>query len=205
MASDQEFAALIHSARQGDEFALTALLSHYRPALKLIAELEIGKRLQRRADASDIVQQTQLEAFESIRDFRGSSEPEFSAWIKTILRHRVSNAVRDNLAGKRDVSREQYLDKEEGPINVTWLTPGRGRFATASRHVIKAEAALKLINAMGKLSEDQRLAIRMRHLQGQSIEEIAKHMEKTTASVAGLLRRGMQALRDQVEGDTSWM
>lgn len=196
---------LIFSAQQGNEEAITALLAHYRPALKLIAELEVGARLQRREDASDIVQKTEVEVLQSIREFRGSSEPEFSGWIKTILRRNISNAVRDNRAAKRDLRREQYLDHEEGSINVAWLTPSRGRYMTASKHVIKAEAALKLIAILNKLPEDQRAAVKMRHLRGYSLEDISAEMNKSPASVVGLLRRGLQALREQVDGDTSWM
>jgi RNA polymerase sigma-70 factor (ECF subfamily) len=55
-----------------------------------------------------------------------------------------------------------------------------------------------LAQAVEALPEDQRLAVQMRHLDGASVAAIAEAMDKTPAAVAGLLRRGMQALRDEL-------
>ena len=205
MSVESDLTELIRTAQKGDESAFAVLLNRLRPALKFIAELEVGEKLQRREDPADIVQRTEIEAFQAIEKFRGSTEAEFTAWIKTILRRKIANAIRDNRADKRDVRLEKYFDAEEGSINIPWMTPGRRRHATASKLAIKAEAALKLLAALEELPEDQRTAVRLRHLQGLSVEDICSKMDKTPASVAGLLRRGLQALRDQMEGDTSWI
>jgi RNA polymerase sigma-70 factor (ECF subfamily) len=202
---DLDLAALILAARNGDESAVNRLLREYRPFLRLIAEQEVGPELQRREDASDIVQRTEIEAYQAIRQFQGSSEPEFSAWLKQILRRNVSNLIRDNRAAKRDVRRERYLDDTEGSVSVTWLIPAGRRHVSASSHVIKAEAALKLLRALHELPEEQCTAVRLRHLKGCSLNEIAATMHKSPAAVAGLIRRGVQALRDQVDVDGSWL
>jgi RNA polymerase sigma-70 factor (ECF subfamily) len=164
----------------------------------------VGAGLRRREDASDIVQQTVVEAFTAIEQFKGKSEPEFSAWLKQILRRNVSNLVRDNRAAKRDVRREQYLDAEHGSVSITWMQP-MGKETPPSQHVIKAEAALNLARAIGELPDAQRDAVRMRHLEGLGIQEIADAMDKTPTAVAGLVRRGLAALRQKLTGDTSWL
>jgi RNA polymerase sigma-70 factor (ECF subfamily) len=169
-----------------------------------MAEQMIGSGLRRREDASDIVQRTVLEAYAGFERFNGCSEPELSAWLKQILRRNVANLVRDHRAAKRDVRREQYLDAAEGSVSVTWMLPA-GRGTTPSQRVIKAEAALNLAQAIDALPEQQRIAVRMRHLEGRGIDEIAAAMNKTAAAVAGLIRRGLQALRDNLAGDTSWL
>src|ERR1044072_9287803 len=110
-----------------DRNAADRLLESYRPLLRLIAQQMVGPGLQRREDASDIVQRTVLEAYAALEQFHGGSEAEFSAWLKQILRRNVTNLVRDNRAAKRDVRREQYLDAAEGTVSVTWMQPaGRG-------------------------------------------------------------------------------
>jgi RNA polymerase sigma-70 factor (ECF subfamily) len=203
MHSSQELQRLLAEFRS-DPNAADRLLELYRPLLTLIAQQLVGTTLQRREDASDIVQRTTLEAFAAFEQFQGQSEPEFSAWLKQILRHNVANLVRNNRAAKRDVRREQYFDADEGSVSTTWMQPV-GRGTSPSQRVIKAEAALNLAQAIDDLPEQQRVAVRMRHLEGRGIDELAKSMNKTPAAVAGLIRRGLQTLRDQLGNDTNWL
>lgn len=203
--NDPKLADLILRAQNGDDAAVNQLLIEYRPFLRLVADQAIGQVIRRREDASDIVQQTELEAYRAIADFRGNSEPEFSAWIKQILRRNVSNLVRDNWAAKRDQRREQYLDNTDQSVSLTWVSPQGGQSSSPSQHVIRAEAALQLAKALEEIPESQRIAIRMRHLQGCTLDEIATAMGKTPPAVAGLIRRGLQALREGLGGDTSWI
>jgi RNA polymerase sigma-70 factor (ECF subfamily) len=180
------------------------LLELYRPVLRLIADQMIGPGLRRREDASDIVQRTMLEAYAAFEQFHGGSEAEFSAWLKQILRRNITNLVRDNRAAKRDVRREQFLDAAETSVSVTWMQPA-GKGTSPSQCVIKAEAAINLAQAIDELPEQQRIAVRMRHLDGLGIDETAAAMNKTPAAVAGLIRRGLQTLRERLTGDTSWI
>jgi len=201
MLSSRELEQLLKQSR-ADPQSADELLRLYEPVLRLLAEQLIGPVVRRREDASDIVQHTVLEAFKSFEQFRGQSEAEFSAWLKQILRRNVANLVRDHRAAKRDIRREMYLDDDEGSVSVTWRQPP-GRSTSPSVRVIKAEAALNLANALDQLPEPQQLAVRMRHLEGRGIDEIAAAMNKTPAAVAGLVRRGLQGLRDQL-GSTTW-
>ena len=203
MLSSRELQRLVNESRTNPD-AADRLLEMYRPVLRLMAEQCIGPGLRRREDASDIVQRTVLEAYAGYEQFHGQSEPELSAWLKQILRRNVSNLVRDNRAAKRDVRREQYLDAAEGSVSVTWMQPA-AKQTSPSMRVIRAEEALNLAKAIDELPEEQRIAVRMRHLEGRGVEEIAAAMNKTPAAVAGLIRRGLQALRQQLTGDTSWL
>jgi RNA polymerase sigma-70 factor (ECF subfamily) len=203
MLSSQELRELLAKSRT-DPDAADQLLEMYRPVLKLISQQIIGPGLQRREDASDIVQRTVLEAYAAFEQFRGESEPEFSAWLKQILHRNVTNLVRDNRAAKRDLRREQYLDAAEGSVSITWMQPA-GRGTTPSQRVIRAEAAVNLAQALDELPDAQRQAVRMRHLEGRGIDEIAEAMDKTPAAVAGLIRRGLQTLRERLGRSTTWL
>ncbi|MGB7949921.1 MAG: sigma-70 family RNA polymerase sigma factor [Candidatus Binatia bacterium] len=203
MLSSDDLKHLVIESRTDPE-AADRLLALYRPVLKLIAEQMVGPVLQRREDASDIVQRTELEAYAAFEQFQGASEAEFSGWLKQILRRNITNLVRDNRAAKRDVRREQYLDAAEGSVSVTWMQPA-GRGTTPSQRLIKAENAVNLARALDELPEQQATAVRMRHLEGRGIDEIAASMNKTPAATAGLLRRGMQALRERMPKKSSWL
>jgi RNA polymerase sigma-70 factor (ECF subfamily) len=54
--------------------------------------------------------------------------------------------------------------------------------------------------ALDRLPEAQRAAIVLQTWQGWSLGDIAVHMGRTTDAVAGLLKRGLRQLREDLEG-----
>jgi len=52
----------------------------YRAYLHLLARLQLDRRLQAKVDASDIVQQTLVQALRGWSEFRGQTEAEVAAW-----------------------------------------------------------------------------------------------------------------------------
>src|SRR5579872_3033397 len=85
---------LLVEARQGGDAARGALLETYRNYLELLARIEIGRRLQTKVDAADLVQETFLEAHRNFAMFRGQEEEEFAAWLRGIMAARIANLVR---------------------------------------------------------------------------------------------------------------
>ncbi len=81
-------------ARAGEEGALGQLLERYRPYLVLLARLQIGRRLQGKADPDDLVQETFLEAARHFGQFRGETEPDLAAWLRQVLAGCLSHLVR---------------------------------------------------------------------------------------------------------------
>jgi len=106
MADDAE--QLIVEAKSGNEAELGRLLELYRTYLRLLARIEIGRRLQGKLDASDLVQETFLEAHRNFAQFRGSDEPQLVRWLRQILAAKVANLVRHYFGTQgRDVRLEQ--------------------------------------------------------------------------------------------------
>jgi len=192
---------LLIRARDGDESAKSELVGNYRSHLLRLSQRAVGKKLRRRVDASDIVQQTSTEAWRDVEAFRGTSEREFTAWIGQILRRNVTNMVREQRAAKRDMNREcePGLDSSASVARID----APGREATASQRVMKGEMAFHLATIVESLPEGQREAVRMRHLEGLPLAEIAERLNKTTVATAGLIKRGLQALRD-VMSESEW-
>ena len=106
---------LLRRAQDGDEEAWGRLLEHYRPYLRFIAQRRMDPKLQARVDASDVVQQTYLEAQRDLAGFRGEVEQELIAWLRRILEHNVSECVERHLTTKkRSAKREQSMDDSRG-------------------------------------------------------------------------------------------
>ena len=70
--------------------------------------------------------------------------------------------------------------------------------SSPSQRMMRDEAAVVLAICLEQIPETQRQAIRMRYLEGMSLKEISERIEKSEMAVAGLLKRGLRALREEM-------
>ena len=185
-------------AKQGDEQALGELLLAVESYLKLLAKLQIGRHLQVKLDASDIVQETFLEAHRSIARFEGSTRDQFVAWLRTILASRISNNVRRYLGTQaRDIRLEQQiqtdLDQSAMSLGGMFVDPGD----TPSQLVAQEEQSRLVVECLSKLSEDYQNVLVLRHLEGKTFPEIATLMNRSVDSVEKLWVRGLSKLKKE--------
>src|SRR6476659_3196527 len=85
---------LLQRARAGDEAARDRLFVVCRNYVSIAARAEVASWLKAKVDASDLVQQTLLEAHRGLANFRGTTEGEWLAWLKRILAHNAADFVR---------------------------------------------------------------------------------------------------------------
>jgi RNA polymerase sigma-70 factor, ECF subfamily len=187
---------LIHASRAGDRQALGKLLDLYAACLRVAARQQLSPQLAARVGASDLVQETCLEACRHIDTFAGTTRREFSGWLEAILRTRVQMAVRDNLGRqKRDLRREQSLAVAGLSGVLSANDP------SASTLAMQGEEILFLAEALEELSEDHRLAIRLRYLEGLPLDQMALRLERSPVATIGLLKRAVRALRERLHAE----
>ena len=80
----------------------------YRDYLALLARLQIGGRLRSKLSASDVVQQTILQAHTKQSQFQGRTESEWLAWIRAILANVLAGAARRFETQARDAQPVSY-------------------------------------------------------------------------------------------------
>jgi RNA polymerase sigma-70 factor, ECF subfamily len=187
---------LLGLARSGDGLALGQLLELYRDYLALLARLQIGKRLQGKVDASDLVQETFLKAHRDFGEFRGGTEGEWVSWLREILGCNLAHQVRRYCGTqRRDVRLERDLARDLNESSRILDQALVGRQSSPSQGAIRREQAVLLAGALEQLPEDYREVIILSHLQGLSFPEVARTMGRTLDSVKNLWARALARLR----------
>jgi RNA polymerase sigma-70 factor (ECF subfamily) len=191
------------------EFAMVQPLSHdlqalekYRAYLHLLATLQIDRRLRAKVEASDIVQQTMVQAIGGWDQFRGQMDAERAAWLRKILAHQLANAFRDLKRQKRDVRRERSIEgslEQSASRLQSWLAADQ---TSPSQGAIASEQAVQLANALAELPEAQWRAVTLHHFEGLTLEQVAEHLGRSPAAVAGLIKRALATLRKHFQAET---
>jgi len=170
-------------------------LEKYRAYLHLLAKLQLDRRLHARVEASDIVQQTLVQAIGGWGQFRGQTEAEKAAWLRKILAHELANAFRDMKRQKRDLRRERSIEgalEHSASRLQSWLAADQ---TSPSQGAIASEQAVELAKALAELPEAQWKAVTLHHFEGWTLLQISQHLGRSPSAVAGLIKRGLATLR----------
>jgi RNA polymerase sigma-70 factor, ECF subfamily len=191
-----EVGRLLRQARDGDSGALGGLLELYRNYLTLLSRLQIGRRLQGKLDAADVVQEVFLRAHDRFTQFRGGTEAEFIGWLRQILASRLAELARHYYgAQRRDVRLERELALE---LDASSRELDRGlvaRGSSPSQRAARREQGVLLADALERLPEHYREVIILHQLQDLSFAEVADRMGRSLDSVKNLWIRALTRLR----------
>jgi RNA polymerase sigma-70 factor (ECF subfamily) len=194
---------LLDDARQGQREPLGQLLQLYQNYLNILATTQLDRRLRRRMNASDLVQETMLAAHRDFGKFRGSTEREFLAWLRQILIHCLHHAIETHVkAQRRDVRCEISIDQvglalDRSATNFANALADPG--PSPSTPARQRERAVALADQLAKLRPEYRDVIVLRNLQGLSFEEIAERMDRKTGAVRMLWLRAVEKFKQVYE------
>jgi RNA polymerase sigma-70 factor (ECF subfamily) len=192
---------LLSAARAGDEAARGRILEAFRDYLRLLARLQIDRRLQGKLDASDVVQETFLQAHRCFGQFQGTSESELAAWLRQILTSRLLDQARRYLgARQRDVRLERDLAADLDRSSQALAGGLVARESTPSQRAAQREQAVRLATALEQLPAAYRQVIVLHQLEDLSFPEVAARMGRSLDSVKNLWLRALARLR-RVLGD----
>lgn len=191
---------LIEEFRLGKAEAGDVLLRRFEPWLRLLARHQVESRFQAKFDPADIVQQSLAEATRAFPGFRGRTEAELAAWLRTILAHVVAHEVR-RYAGtdKRDVDRERSIDAELAETSQRWGDLLAASGSSPTQKVVRRERAAAVAEVLERLPEDYRTVLVLRHFDGLSHEAIAVRMGRGSGAVRMLWVRALARLREEME------
>ena len=189
---------LLANLRGGDAAARARVLARYQAWLHVLAAAQIGGRYRGKFDASDIVQQTLLEACRDLPQFRGGTEAELLAWLRQVLAHVLGHEFR-RYAGtqQRDVAREVSLEQSLAQSSQRLGDMLAASDSSPSQQAVRHEQEVMLAEVLARLPDDYREVLILRNLEGLSHEEVAQRMGRGVGAVRMLWVRALARVRKE--------
>jgi RNA polymerase sigma-70 factor (ECF subfamily) len=195
-ADSLSIADLLARARGSDPRQLDLLFGHCRNYLGIVARAQVESWLRAKVDASDIVQQTMLEAYRDFTKFRGTTEAEWLAWLRQILAHNAANFIRHYRGtAKRQAHREVALRQPGDDSSAKGAPDPADAGESPSQHLLRKEREWQVAEALAELAPDHREVILLRNLERLAFEEVAQRMGRSRPAVQMLWMRAIQKLQ----------
>jgi len=191
---------LIRHAREGDGDCRQRLFQLCRSYLGFVARAQVESWLRVKVDASDLVQETLLEAHRDFERFLGDSEQEWLAWLRRILAHNVADFVRQYRGTeKRQVRREVRL-ANPAESGVGGAPEPAASTPTPSQEFLRLDHELRVTSAMAELPPDYQEVIVLRNLERLPFNDVAEQMGRSRPAAQMLWMRAIKKLQ-QVLGE----
>ncbi|MEM7455163.1 MAG: sigma-70 family RNA polymerase sigma factor [Planctomycetota bacterium] len=190
--SDHELA---QKARDGDREAASQLVARYRDRLVKMVRLRMDRRLSKRVDASDIVQEATLDAVQRFEQYLKKPDVDLFVWLRWIANDKLIDAHRFHLGTqKRQLGQEVSIFArpvaEATSFALAEHLLGRLTSPTAALRAIETRSELE--NALNQLEPVDREVLVLRHFEHLSNKETA---EVLGLKKSGASRRYVEALK----------
>lgn len=196
---DEDTRELIALARDGDDDALNRLLARHREAVRRLVGLRMDRRLAKRLDASDVVQDALIDANRRFADYLKGPEIPFHLWLRRIALDRLIDAHRKHrVAGKRSLDREAplYDDRSSRQLIARLFDDA----PTPAAAAVRAELIRRFDSAIAEVPEADREIILLRHYEQLSNADTARVLGITGAAASMRYVRAIRRLRERLDG-----
>jgi RNA polymerase sigma-70 factor, ECF subfamily len=183
---------LLQSARQGDDSALNQIWQELRTYLLIIANQRLDAGLRGKMDASDVVQQSLMDAHKGFDEFRGQSEGEIKAWVcKLVIHNLVDAGRRFRLSQKRSISKETSWSMENELTAIKDET-------SPSTLLRQRETDDEMARAVSQLPQRSQQLLELRHRLGLSHAQVAVELGMTESGAQKLWSRIVLELQERL-------
>ncbi len=185
LAMDTNNEMVILLAKEGKESAFREL---YENNYAMIFRLAY-RYTKSQEDSEDIMQETFIKAFKSIKSFDFNVSTNFSAWIYQV-------GLRCTLDYLRKRKRRK-IGQTDSLSDI--LVEPEAQDASPEKSAIASQTIAQVKNALYTLAPKQRLIFDLRHQQHMAIKEIAEHLQCSQSTVKTQLQRAVLKLRQHLE------
>jgi RNA polymerase sigma-70 factor (ECF subfamily) len=187
----------VQQAQAGCSAAIGSLLEAARSYLLLQAEHELPLALRAKVGPSDIVQETAIDAHRDFLRFRGTTQEELYAWLRTILQNNVMDAVRRfEVAQKRAARREESISVVVDRRGVSVLPAGNN---PPDHSAIRREDANLLAGVLSRMPDDYQTILQLRYWEGLTFPQIAERIGRSDEAARKLWYRALARLTVELQ------
>jgi RNA polymerase sigma-70 factor (ECF subfamily) len=173
-------------ARNGDGEAFRSLVERHSRYLFGVAHRLTGSA----ADAEDVVQEAWLRAHRQLARFEARAD--VRTWLHRITVNCAIDAIR---ARRHREDAHDPLDLETGPLS----EQGAEGQVLPDRLAESGQIQVRVRQALGGLTALERAAFILRHMEGQSIEDIGTALGMKTSATKHSIFRAVRKMRQALE------
>jgi RNA polymerase sigma-70 factor, ECF subfamily len=196
---DHTVHGLLKRVAAGENAAIQSLLRLHRDRLKRMVAIYFDDRLSRRADPSDVVQDTLVEAAQRLPDFAKEQPIPFYPWLRQLAREKLVQLKQHHLATqKRAVHREQPLEPSDASalyLAERFVATGTG----PSERLMRKEQKERVRAALSKLPTRDREVLVLRYLEQLTVAEATAVLGITEEAYMKRHFRAIQRLRRNLD------
>jgi len=173
---------LIERGQKGDKKAYELIFLEYK---NIVYNVAYGM-LSNVEDAEDMTQEVFIHIFEKINQFRFKSS--FSTWLYRVTVNMCHNEIRKKQRQYQDAEDlENYYEQKEASIK------------SPEDEILNKERQTQVKNALAMLSEDYRIILILREIEGLSYKKIAKVLQCSLGRVKSRLHEARMELKQKFE------
>ncbi len=189
---------LLKQAHSGDADAVEALFGRYRARLRRMVQLRLSPALRGRVDASDVIQESYLEAVRRLADYLKNPSMPFFIWLRFLVQQQLIDMHRHHADVQgRDPRREVALYDGRIPEASTEMLASQllGHFTTPTEALARAEMQMRLQQGLDALEPQEREILALRHFEQLSSSEAARELGISEAAAAKRYLRALKRLK----------
>jgi RNA polymerase sigma-70 factor (ECF subfamily) len=180
-------ASLVTRAQAGDSDAFRVLVErHSRSVFRLAFRLTGNEQ-----DADEVVQESLIKAYRQLHRFE--SRASFSTWLYRITANCAVDLLRSRPRGHEPLDGLTVNGEPVAELAAVATTPA------ADRLVFSGQVQQGVRDALAGLSDRERTAFLLRHVQGLSIEEISQQLNLKTNATKHSIFRAVRKMRVALE------
>jgi RNA polymerase sigma-70 factor (ECF subfamily) len=204
MTSDvNEVDRLLQRASAGDQQGWEILFAQYRDRLRRMVALRLDQRLQGRIDASDVMQETYLEAWRRLAEYLRQPKMPFYLWLRFLTGQKLVTLHRQHLGTHmRDIGREVSLYRGALPETSSAALAAQllGHDPRPSEAAARAELQIRLQEALNSMSPLDREVLALRHFEQLSRAETAAVLGIQESATSKRYVRALRRLKEILAG-----
>lgn len=155
--------------RSDDRAALADVFDRYRSRLRHMVDLRLDAPMDRRIDASDVVQETYLDAIDRLPEYLREPRVPIYVWLRGLAHGRLLKSLRHHLGAQCRALGRELPTHSASALGEALLATQTSPSQAAERRELQVEVR----TALARLDDADREVILMRHFEGLGNREIA--------------------------------